>query len=248
MKKPLVIVVAGGLATRMGQVTDDVPKCLINVNGKPLMQHQIEFFEDRGYKDFIFCVSHLSDRIKNCLKDGSSFGVNIRYSEEPNELMGTAGAVKLAEDMVDNTCIIYYGDNLTTVDFDDALRFHDSAGSDFTLIVRQLPDGATSGSLITMDDSNRIDVFIEKPPAKEFKKYKITKYINCGMYIMNKEVFALIPKDMKYDFAYDLIPDMLDRKCNVYGYATDEFFRELGRVEKYDRFLKEVSKKDRVLK
>jgi mannose-1-phosphate guanylyltransferase/phosphomannomutase len=247
-QKHVVVIVAGGLATRMRPITEEIPKCLIDTGGKPLIQHQIEFFRDRGFRSFIFCVAHLADMVKEYFRDGSGFGVRIKYSQEPKELLGTAGAVKLIEPMVNETFIVYYGDNLTTEDFDKVLDFHKNKKSDFTILVRDLPEGYVSSSIINMDESGRIKTFLEKPPKEEFEKHKGQKnYINNGIYVVEPRVLGGIPENTKYDFAKDLIPKLMSSGFGVYGYVSNNFFREIGRVEKYEQFKKEVSEKGKVM-
>jgi mannose-1-phosphate guanylyltransferase/phosphomannomutase len=251
-EKPIIVIIAGGLATRMKPIAEDIPKCLIDINGKPLIQHQIEFLAKKGYNNFIFCVAHLADKVKEHFGDGSVFGVNIEYSQEPGELLGTAGAAKLAEGAIGDRCIIFYGDNLTTIDFDAALKFHDENRSDFTVLLRDLPEGYKSSSIITLDESGRINTFLEKPQKDDFERLKDKRkgqktYINSGIYIMNKNIFSLIPENTKFDFAKDLIPIIIKNKLGFYGYVSNEFFRELGRVEKYDKFKEELTARGKVL-
>lgn len=246
--KPKVVIVAGGLAKRMRPVTEDIPKCLVELGGKPLIQHQIEFFRESGYGDFVFCVAHLADRVREYFKDGSSFGVNIEYSEDGGRLLGTAGAVRLVQPKVKDTIIVYYGDVLTEEDFDGVLEFHRKVGSDFTVVVRESPKGYVGSSIITMKEDRRIGVFLEKPGAGEFDKFKDEKkYINNGIYVMEPVVFEEIPENEKCDFASDLIPRLLERGTKVYGYVSDKFFREIGRPDKYEKFRSEIARKGRVM-
>ena len=236
---PKIVVVAGGLATRMGPVTEEIPKTLLEVNGKPLLQHQVEFFKKNGFYDFVFCIAHLAHKVKDFFKDGSEFGVNIVYSED--KLLGTAGAVKLAENSVGDVCIVFYGDNLTTMNFDKLLEFHESRKSDFTVVVTQIPEGKITSSLLTLDEDGKMNLFIEKPTGEEFKKPgKI--YYNQGIYVMNKNIFSLIPEG-NCDFGHDVIPALSKRNANSHGYPTDEFFREIGRPEKYEQLKEEFKGK-----
>src|SRR5512137_1803905 len=95
-----IVIVAGGLATRMLPITEEIPKCMVDINGKPLIQHQLEFFKSKGYTEFIFCVAHLAEKVKEYFGDGSALGVKIQYVQETKELMGTAGSVKLTEPLI----------------------------------------------------------------------------------------------------------------------------------------------------
>ena len=244
--KPRVIVVAGGLATRMKTISEKVPKCLLRLDKKPLIQHQIEFFKRKGYTNFIFCIAYLGDKIKKYFKDGNSFGVNIHYSEEPEDLLGTAGTVKLIQSMLDNTFIVYYGDILTNEDFDKVLQFHKQKNSDFTIVVRLLRRGYISSSLIIMDENYRTKVFIEKPSKEDFEKYKDEKrYINNGIYIIEPKILPEIPQGIKYDFAKQLIPKLLKMNMNVYCYVSSSLFEEIGTMEKYGKF-KEKLKENKI--
>lgn len=247
-KKPKIIIVAGGLATRMRPLTENIPKCLVDINGKPLIQHQIEFFREHGYGEFIFCVAHLAEKVKEFFGDGSAFDVHIDYIQETKELMGTAGSVKLVEGLIgEEDVIIYYGDNLTSMDFDKLMRFHKDKDAIATICLRPLPSGYKSSSIITLDDDNRIKVFLEKPPQDEFEKYADEKiYINSGIYALNKKALEMIPKDQKFDFAKELFPEIIRHGSGLFGYPTTEFFREIGRVEKYNQFLEEVKGKKNI--
>jgi len=245
-----IIIVAGGLATRMKPITEEIPKCLIDINGKPLIQHQIEFFRDHGYKEIIFCVAHLAEKVKDYFKDGSKFGVKISYVQETKDLMGTAGSVKLAESLIgdDKEFIVYYGDNLTNMDIDKFLSFHKDKKGIATICMRICPEGYKSSSIITLDKDSKVKIFLEKPSEDEFLKHKDEKmYINSGIYAFNKKIFSIIPFDTKYDFAKQVFPAIIDRKLGMFGYVTAEFFREIGRIEKYEQFLKEVKGKSKIL-
>lgn len=245
-----IIIVAGGLATRMRPITEDIPKCLIDINGKPLIEHQINFFKKHGYKEFIFCVAHLAQKVKDYFKDGKDFGVKITYVEETKELMGTAGSVKLVEDRIgnDETFIVYYGDNLTNMDFGKLLHFHKEKHAIATIVTRPQPDGYTGSSVITMDSHHKIKVFLEKPTQEQIELYHDEKkYINNGIYVFNKEVFKMIPENKKYDFAKEVFPKIMTEKDGLFCYPTKEFFREIGRVEKYNAFLEEIKGKNEFL-
>ncbi|MBW2971274.1 NDP-sugar synthase [Candidatus Woesearchaeota archaeon] len=244
-----IVVVAGGLATRMRPITEEIPKCLIDINGKPLIQHQLEFFKEHGYTEFIFNVAHLAEKVEEYFGDGSEFGLTIQYIDEGEELRGTAGSVKLDEDLItEDNFIVFMGDNLTSMDFDKFIEFHQQKGGVATICMRPLPAGYQSSSVITLHKDKRIKVFLEKPPMEEIEKYKDEKrFINSGIYCFKREVFKLIPPNTKYDFAKQLFPDIMKKKLGIYGYVTEEFFREIGRVEKYDAFLKEIRDKKKFL-
>jgi NDP-sugar pyrophosphorylase family protein len=241
-----IIIVAGGLAKRMLPITEEIPKCMVDINGKPLIQHQLELFKSKGYTDFIFFVAHLAEKVREYFDDGSKYGINIQYVEETKELMGTAGSVKLAEPLIKgNDFIVYYGDNLTSMDIDKFLKFHRTKHALATIALRPTPDGYQGSSIILLDPNSKVKLFLEKPTAVDFDKYSEEKmFINNGIYAFSKEIFQYIPANQKYDFASQLFPRIMGYH-EAYGYPTTEFFREIGRVEKYNLFLQEAKgKKD----
>ncbi len=241
-----IVIVAGGLATRMRPITEEIPKCLIDINGKPLIQHQLEFFKKHDMKDIIFCVAHLADKVKDYFKDGKKFGLNIQYVQETKELMGTAGSVKLAEPLIgsDEDFIVYYGDNLTNMDFEKFLATHRKNKGVATICMRPLPRNYKSTSIITLDLENRVKTFIERPTEEQRQNHQQeARYNNSGIYAFNKNVFSKIPSDRKFDFAKELFPSLIESNSGIYGYVTNEFFREIGKIEKYEQFLKEIAGK-----
>ncbi|MBU0761629.1 MAG: nucleotidyltransferase family protein [Candidatus Altiarchaeota archaeon] len=243
-----LVIVAGGLATRMRPITEEIPKCLIDVNGKPLIEHQLEFFREHGFKDIVFCVAHLADKVKKHFGVGRDFGLCIEYVQETGALLGTAGSVKLAENLLDDDFIVHYGDNLTSMDFHKLIAYHKDKKSEATVVVRPLPPGYKSSSLVVLDEKNRIKAFKEKPTMDEMEKYSCEKkYINSGIYVLGREVLDRIPENTKYDFTKDLFPKLLEEDFGFFGYPTEEYFREIGRVEKYEAFLKEVKGKKEIL-
>jgi len=245
-----IIIVAGGLATRMKPVTEEIPKCLIDVNSKPLIQHQLEFLRRQGLTDIIFCVAHLADKVKGYFGDGSAFGVNIQYVQETGGLLGTAGSVKLAEQLIgsDEDFIVYYGDNLTSMDFEKLIRVHKTKDALATIVMRPLPDGYKSSSLAVLDKDHKVKVLMEKPSIEEIEKCRGEKrYINSGIYVFNKRIFEFMPENTAYDFTKQLFPKLMAEKLGIYGYPTSEFFREIGRVEKYETFLREFKGNKNIL-
>jgi mannose-1-phosphate guanylyltransferase/phosphomannomutase len=245
--KPTILVIAGGLATRLQGQLPDIPKCMLDICGKPLVQHQIEHFSGQGYDEFVFCVGHLANKVHEYFQNGAEFGVNVHYSHEPPDLLGTAGAVKLCEHLVDGTSIVHYGDNLASICLDDLVDFHRRKNSMLTIAARPRPAGYASTSIIALDESGMVKVFREKPSAEEFAKYSSEQtFINNGMYVINPDVFEHIPVGTKYDFAKQLIPDLLAKNLPVYCFVSNGFFRDVNSIEKYHKLLEEIGQKGRV--
>jgi mannose-1-phosphate guanylyltransferase/phosphomannomutase len=133
------------------------------------------------------------------------------------------------------------------MDLDKAMRFHKLKRALASMIIRPSPEGYKASSIILLHPDNRIKLLLEKPTAVDYDKYCEEKmYINSGIYIFSREIFSLIPKDTKYDFAKELFPRLLGYHDPFFGYSTTEFFREIGRVEKYEAFLREVQGKENI--
>ncbi|OGX08448.1 MAG: hypothetical protein A2Z88_06845 [Omnitrophica WOR_2 bacterium GWA2_47_8] len=242
-----IVIVAGGLATRMGSLTEQVPKCLIDIHGTPLIEHQLMFFKKKGFTEFIFCVAHLAHKVKEHFGDGSRLGLRILYAEEKKGLLGTAGSVKQASHLIrGERFIVYYGDNLTALDVDKLLLFHDSKKSEATLCVRPLPEGYKSSSLVILDKDRHITHFAEKPEMETIATFKGDRYINSGIYVLERKVLDLIPPDVPHDFSSQLFPRMMEKGYKLHGYVMDEFFREVGRVRKYEGLLDELKDVPRI--
>jgi len=215
---------------------------MLDVENRPFCEYQLELFKRQGFKDIVFCLGHLAEFVMDHFKDGSEIGLNIAYSVEKDPL-GTAGATKLAEEMIDGDFIAFYGDNFTDMKIRDFIEFHGIKGGLATINVREKHDPSESSSLITMTDQ-RITSFIEKPSRQQTKRLeKARKYINNGIYICKRNILEYIPKNKPYDFGFDLFPALLEKGEKIYGYATESYFREIGTPRKYELFLDEFKTK-----
>ncbi len=241
-----ILIVAGGLGTRIATYAKERPKCMLDVEGKPFCEHQLELFKKQGFKDIIFCLRYLANVVMDYFKDGSEFGLNITYSLE-KEPLGTAGAIKFAEKMIDGNFIVFYGDNFTDMKLRDFLGFHEKNAGIASISVRKNLDSSKSSSIITIHDQ-RITSFIEKPSREQFKRYEnVKKYINNGIYVCRRKILDYIPKNKTYDFGFDLFPDLLEKGENIYGYAADSYFKEIGTPQKFEIFTKEFRNKKKGL-
>ncbi|MFH1173784.1 MAG: HAD-IIIA family hydrolase [archaeon] len=232
--KPVIVIVAGGLATRMQPFTQTIPKCLIPLGDRPLIEHQLLEFKRQGYTNIIFCVAHLAEQVKAYFGNGEKIGMHIDYSAEPEQLLGTAGSVGLLRKKIDDTFIVFYGDVLTPLQLDDALAQHNRHHAACTVVVRDLPKGYKSSSLIRTDAQFMITSFIEKPTPEDFAN-STNAYINNGIYIIEPSVFEYILEGKKVDFAKDVFPKLLVNKERMQAFVCNDF-REFGRLEKYLRF------------
>lgn len=240
-----IVIVAGGLATRMHPICEQIPKCLIDIHGKPLIEHQLDVFKKQGFKEIIFCVAHLAEKVQEYFGDGFKWGLNIQYSMDGNILLGTAGAVKRAGALLPDHFMVFYGDTISKQNFNEFVKFHFQKKSTVSISLREKPKGYKSSSLITLEQ-NKITQFIEKPSQKMINQYDNSgtkTYINNGIFIINRSTLNLIPKNQKYDFSNDLFPLLIKSKNQMNGYISKDFYREIGRMEKYNNLLQEETLK-----
>ena len=132
----------------MQPICEKIPKCLIDVHGKPLIEHQLNIFKKQGFKDIIFCVAHLAEKVEEYFGDGSKWGLNIKYSMDGDKLLGTAGAVKSASQLLPDNFIVFYGDTISHQNFNEFVEFHFKKKATISISVREQPKGYKGSSRI----------------------------------------------------------------------------------------------------
>ena len=218
-----VILMVGGLGSRLRPLTEDTPKPMLNVGGKPILQTIIEQFRNYGFKNFILCLNYKAEIIKNYFQDGSKFGVNIEYIVE-NKRMGTAGALSLLREKPKEPFFVMNGDVLTNVNFENMLEYHLSHNSTATMAVREY-DFQVPFGVVNMEN-NEIKAIEEKPIYKFF--------VSAGIYILNPECIDYIPKDEFYDMP-TLFEDLIKNNKKTYSFPIREYWMDIGRVEEYEK-------------
>ncbi len=182
-------ILAAGLGTRLRSLGLDLPKVMVPVGGKPLLEHHLELFKRQGIHELIINLHYLPDKITDYFGDGSKFGVKITYSREP-ELLGTAGAVKKMErDLLDGTFVVFYGDNLVRVEFASLLEFHRARHAEATVALFASPEPWTGG-VVETDSNGRVLRFVEKPDPKQVS----TNLISAGIFVIEPSVLEMIPR------------------------------------------------------
>jgi len=227
IKKALIL--AGGKGTRMRPLTYEIPKPMIPLKGKPLVQHIMELCRKYDIRDIILSVGYLGDKVKQHFGDGSNLGIRISYVEEKEEL-GTAGPLNLAKGMLDGPFLMFNGDVLCTLDIPDFIRFHEENKGLVTIALTQVEDTSSFGVVKMKGD--KIVEFIEKPSAGEE-----SKLINAGVYIIEPEIFRYLPKG-KASIERDIFPQ-LAREGKLYGYHFEGSWLDTGTPEAYERAIKQ---------
>lgn len=221
------IIMAGGEGSRLRPLTCDLPKPMVNVANKPIMEHIINLLKFHGIKEIGITLMYLPQRIKDYFGNGSNLGVNLQYFTEDTPL-GTAGSVKNAESFLDETFIVISGDCLTNMDLEKAIEFHTNKKSNATLILTKVDVPLDYGVVIANKDGE-IESFLEKPSWGEV----FSDTVNTGTYILEPSVLQYFDSGKKYDFSNDLFPQMLKNKDSIYGYVSSEYWCDIGDLTAY---------------
>ena len=222
------VIMAGGFGTRLRPLTNNLPKPMVPMANRPMMEHVIELLKANSITDMTALLYFQPEMISDYLKDGEHLGVKIDYITLTVDL-GTAGAVGSAmRKMADDTTLIISGDVLTDLDLNKALEFHRKRKAVATIVLTRVQNPLPFGIVIT-DKLGRIVRFLEKPSWGEV----FSDTINTGIYILEKEVLDYIPKDKEFDFSKDLFPLLLQKDEPIYGYVAEGYWKDVGSLEEY---------------
>jgi NDP-sugar pyrophosphorylase family protein len=220
-------ILAAGLGTRLRSLGLDVPKVMVPIGGKPLLEHHLELFKRQGIREFIVNLHYLPEKITDYFGDGSKFGVSITYSHE-TELLGTAGAVKKMEaELRGGSFIVFYGDNLVQVNFGPLLEFHRARQAEATVALFASPEPWTGG-VVETDSNGRVLRFVEKPDRKQIS----TNLISAGILVLEPQVLDVIPAGQFYDFGKDVFPRLLAEHRAVYAMEPRAYIQDVGTPER----------------
>jgi NDP-sugar pyrophosphorylase family protein len=225
------VILAGGAGTRLRGRLGDVPKPMVPVGGRPLLEHQVELAKRYGITDLVLFVCHRADLIENYFGDGAKWGVRIRYVTE-QEPLGTAGAVVAGFDRLADRFLVLYGDTMVNVDLQRMWNAHEQAHADATLLLHA-NDHPADSDLVETDVSGRIQAFHNRPhPAG----HSFQNLANAALYVVDKRALAPFRGAAGFlDFCADLFPAMLARGAVLFGYSSPEYIRDIGTPERYDR-------------
>ena len=221
------VIMAGGEGSRLRPLTSNMPKPMLPIVDRPMMEHIIGLLRKHGITDVVATVQFLSSVIRNYFADGSDQGVSLSYTTE-EEPLGTAGSVLAAAEFLEGTFLVISGDALTDLDLKKAVDFHKAKGASATLVLKRVPDPLEFG-IVMLKEDGAIDRFLEKPTWGQV----FSDTINTGIYVLEPEVLDLIPADQPYDFSSELFPLMLDKGLPVFGYVTDAYWTDVGNTDAY---------------
>ncbi|MCL6752822.1 NDP-sugar synthase [Nostoc sp. CCCryo 231-06] len=243
------MILAAGKGTRVRPITYTIPKPMIPILQKPVMEFLLELLRQHGFDQIMVNVSHLAQEIENYFRDGQRFGVQIAYSFEgkidddgklEGEAIGSAGGMRRIQDFspfFDDTFVVLCGDALIDLDLTAAVKWHRAKGAIATIITKSVPkEEVSSYGVVVTDEEGRVKAFQEKPSTEE----ALSTNINTGIYIFEPEVFNYIPSNVEYDIGGQLFPKLVEIKAPFYAIPMDFEWVDIGKVPDYWRAIRGV--------
>lgn len=217
-----VVIMAGGKGLRLRPLTEETPKPLLHVGGKPILQHIIDNLRDEGFSDIILAINYLGEQIESYFKDGSRFGVSIRYLKE-DKALGTAGALSLLQEPISSPVVVMNGDLVLAASIGTMVDYHLEKHATITVGAKVFETTIPFGVLSTQELV--IDGIEEKPIHRDL--------VNAGVYVLNSEVFESLSVDQFADMP-ELIRDNVGGK-KVFAFPIHETWADLGRPTDFSR-------------
>lgn len=219
----LVVIMAGGLGSRLGELTRHIPKPMLRLGNQPVLEYLVRSFAQQGFNRFVFCVKYKSEVIRAYFGDGSGWKVHISYVEEPEDYLGTAGPLSLIYPRPKSPFIVVNGDIFTTLNFEKFFNSHVDSGAIATMGVQTYKQRIPFG--VVESEGGRI-VSLEEKPEKSY-------HINVGIYAFQPEIIDWIPYNQYLD-TIGLFHNLLGNKLYTSSYLVDEFWMDIGHKRDYE--------------
>ena len=242
------MILAAGKGTRVQPITHVIPKPMIPILQKPVMEFLLELLKEHGFTEVMVNVSHLAEEIENYFRDGQRFGVEIAYSFEGSiqdgeligDALGSAGGLKKIQDFqtfFDDTFVVLCGDALIDLDLTEAVKRHRAKGALASLVTKTVPkDQVSSYGVVVSDDDGKIQAFQEKPNVED----ALSDTINTGIYLFEPEIFEHIPSGTSFDIGADLFPTLVKQGASFYALPMDFEWVDIGKVPDYWQVIRSV--------
>jgi mannose-1-phosphate guanylyltransferase len=242
------MILAAGKGTRVRPITHTIPKPMIPILQKPVMEFLLELLREHGFNEVMVNVSHLAEEIENYFRDGQRFGVEIAYSFEGRiedgeligDALGSAGGLKKIQNFqrfFDDTFVVLCGDALIDLDLSEAVRRHREKGALASLITKRVPrEQVSSYGVVVTDDDGRVRSFQEKPDVAD----AASDMINTGIYIFEPEVLDYVPSGVPFDIGSDLFPKLVESGAPFYALPMEFEWVDIGKVPDYWQAIRSV--------
>jgi len=229
-----IVILCGGKATRLYPLSKKIPKSMIKIERKPFLEHQLDLLKKNKIKNILLCVGYKGEQIKDYFGDGKKFGVDIKYSQEKKKLLGTAGALKNAEKLLEDKFLMIWGDSYLPFDFQKAIKFFNKFNKLGLMTVYKNCNRYEPSNVEV--EGNLVKVYSKK------RKTKKMKYIDYGVSIFRKEVLKYIPKNQVYDISR--LNQLLIKKKQLLAFPVRKRFYQIGTFSGIEEF-REYIKKER---
>ena len=231
------VLLAAGKGERLKPLTENFPKVMISINGKPILEYHIEMLADSEITDVFVNLHHLPEKIKEYFKNGAKWGLKIQYSYEP-EILGTAGAVKkLEKELRPGPFLVIYGDNFLKIDYGDFIRYSEKKNGVGTIAAFWKEDVKESG-ILSVGYRQKISRFVEKPRPEEV----FSHWVSAGVFYFREKVLDFIEPEYA-DFGFDVVPRMLKEGKELYAYKLKGMVWGIDTLELLDELLKRKQSK-----
>ncbi|MFH1860048.1 MAG: mannose-1-phosphate guanyltransferase [bacterium] len=221
------VIMAGGFGTRMRPLTCNIPKPMVPVANRPIMEHIVRLLKTHHITEIVAILYYQPEIIQNYFDNGKKFGVNIEYVTAVEDL-GTAGSVKNASEYLDEPFIIISGDVLTDFNLSNIINFHQEKSALATITLTRVKNPLQYG-IVIVSSEGKIERFLEKPGWGEV----FSDTVNTGIYVLEPEVFKYMPENKEFDFSKNLFPRLLEENEALCGYIASGYWRDIGNLEEY---------------
>jgi len=228
------VIMAGGEGSRLRPLTSNLPKPMIPLVNRPMMEHVVNLLRQHGFDEVVVTVAYLANAIRTYFGDGSEFGVKMVYATEETPL-GTAGSVRNARDELDDRFLVISGDVLTDIDLSAIVATHDAKGAMATIGLTPVENPLEFGIVITKEDGS-IERFLEKPTWGQV----FSDTINAGIFVLEPEIFDYIPAGRPVDFSSEVFPALLEEGKPLFGAVATGYWEDVGTLAAYGRAHKDI--------
>ncbi len=229
------MILAAGVGSRLDPLTRNVPKPLVPILNRPVMEYLIELLKKHGFNEIMVNLHYLADHIESYFGDGSKWGVRIEWSRE-DKLWGDAGSLKRVEKFFqDDTFLVIGGDDLTDMDLTKLVKTHKDKKALATIALSIVDDPSEYG-IVLMNEESRITRFLEKPKGEVI----FSNTANTGVYVFEPNILELIPHNVFYLFGKQVFPLLLDQHMPLFGHLTAAYWKDVGNLQVYQQTHKDV--------
>ena len=228
-----IVIMAGGKGTRIASVNSEVPKPMIEILGKPILEHQVDVLKKQGFNDYIFVIGHLGHVIKDYFGDGSKFGISIEYIVE-EEPLGTAGALYFLKDKIEEDFVLLNGDIIFDVDINRFYKYHKDHNGLATILVHP-NNHPFDSSLIEVNNDGMVIDWINK----EAERVWYHNLVNAGIHILSVKVLDRFIEAKKTDLDRDILKPMIMEK-QLFAYSSPEYIKDMGTPKRYDEVISDI--------